>query len=118
MIKRSKIVASILGTAAMLASTVALAGEIKGPPPPLDSLPGPPGTRISNGESICSFSGLNDTPGGFGTPGSLGYDPGGIAQSYGYFMAQFGLFDPSDPADRDNLPGTSCNPTIGPRLPH
>src|SRR4051794_23723564 len=114
MIKRSSIFAASLGAAAMLASTVALAGEIKGPPPSTNQ-PSPPGTRISNGVSICSFSGLNDTPDGI-----PGIDPGGIAQSYGYFMAQYGIFDPSDPDkfDSGTFPGENCNPNRGPRLSH
>ena len=43
-----------------------------------------------------------------------GYDPGGIAQSYGYFHSQ-GLYDPSDPAERDTFafPGFGCNPNYG-----
>lgn len=112
MTKRSTILASIIGTAAMLASTVAAAGEIKGPPP-TSNQPSPPGTRISNGASICSFSGLNDTPDGI-----PGIDPGGIVQSYGYFMAQFGLFDPSAPDkfSSGTFPGENCNPNRGPRL--
>jgi hypothetical protein len=113
MIKRFAILAASVATAAMLASSVALAGEITGPPP-TDNSRNTPG-RISNGESICSFSGLNDTP--LGIPG---IDPGGIVQSYGFFLAQFGLFDPSDPAERAsfNFPGTGCNPNEGVRLPH
>jgi hypothetical protein len=99
--------------AGLLAAPV-LAGEITGPPP-TSNVPSPPGTRISNGVSICSFSGLNDTPDGI-----PGIDPGGIAQSYGYFMAQFGLFDPSDPDkfSSGSFPGENCNPNRGPRLPH
>ena len=90
------------------------AGEITGPPP-TGNVPSPPGSRISNGVSICSFSGLNDTPDGI-----PGIDPGGIAQSYGYFMAQYGLFDPSDPGKftSGTFPGENCNPNRGPRLPH
>jgi hypothetical protein len=97
----------------VLASTAAYAGEITGPPP-VDNSKGGPG-RISNGVSICSFSGLNDTP--LGIPG---VDPGGQVQSYGYFLSQFGLFDPSDPEQRAsfNFPGTGCNPNQGVRLPH
>ena len=114
MIKRSRIVALALGAAALAGSTVALAGEITGPPP-TSNQPSPPGTRISNGASICSFSGLNDTPDGI-----PGIDPGGIVQSYGYFMAQFGIFDPSDPGKfaSGTFPGENCNPNRGPRLPH
>ena len=95
----------------LLGSTTALAGEIKGPPPGTN-VPSPPGTSISNGNSRCSFSGLNDTPNGAGAPGSAEYDPGGMVQSYGYFMAQFGIFDPSDPDERAGFafPGEGCNP--------
>jgi hypothetical protein len=97
----------------LIASPV-LAGEITGPPP-TGNVPSPPGSRISNGVSICSFSGLNDTPDGI-----PGIDPGGIAQSYGYFMAQFGLFDPSDvdKFESGTFPGENCNPNRGPRLAH
>jgi hypothetical protein len=97
------------GAALLAGSTIAMAGEIKGPPPG-SNLPDAP--RLSNGASWCSFSGLNDTPEGQGMPGQPEYDPGGIAQSYGYFHSQ-GLFDPSDPAQRDQFafPGTGCNPT-------
>jgi hypothetical protein len=92
---------------------VTTAGEITGPPP-TDNGGNTPG-RISNGVSICSFSGLNDTP--LGVPGS---DPGGQVQSFGYFMSQYGLYDPSDPAERASFefPGTGCNPNQGVRLPH
>jgi hypothetical protein len=118
MTKRFKLRSISLAAAALICSTVATAGEITGPPPPPGSLPGPPGTRISNGASVCSFSGLNDTPSGFGTPGTPTYDPGGIAQSYGYFLAQYGLFDPSDPDKftSGTFPGENCNPNRGPRL--
>jgi hypothetical protein len=114
MIKRSPIAALLLGAAALAGSSIALAGEITGPPPSSNQ-PSPPGTRISNGVSICSFSGLNDTPDGI-----PGIDPGGIAQSYGYFMAQYGIFDPSDPDkfSSGTFPGENCNPNRGPRLPH
>jgi hypothetical protein len=95
----------------LAASTIAIAGEITGPPPSTNQ-PSPPGTSISNGNSRCSFSGLNDTPEGQGLPGTPEYDPGGQVQSYGYFMSQFGLFDPSDPAQRAGFafPGEGCNP--------
>ena len=112
MIKRSHICVLAFGAAAIAVSSVASAGEITGPPPSSNQ-PSPPGTRISNGTSICSFSGLNDTP-----QGIPGIDPGGIAQSYGYFMAQFGIFDPSDPDKfgSGTFPGENCNPNRGPRL--
>lgn len=113
MIRHSSILAASVGVAALLSATTALAGEIKGPPPTNNSQD--TSGRISNGVSICSFSGLNDTP--LGIPG---IDPGGQVQSYGYFMAKFGLFDPSDPAERASFdfPGTGCNPNQGVRLPH
>ena len=96
----------------LLGSTAALAGEITGPPPPTN-VPSDPNTSISNGNSRCSFSGLNDTPQGAGRPGTPEYDPGGMVQSYGYFMSQFGLFDPSEPFFREifAFPAQGCNPT-------
>jgi len=97
-------------SASLIAAPV-FAGEIHGPPP-TGNIPSPPGTSISNGNSLCSFSGLNDTPNGQGTPGSPEYDPGGQVQSFGAFMAQYGLYDPSDPAQRDSFafPAQGCNP--------
>ena len=114
MIKRFRISSLVLGAVALVGSSAAWCGEIKGPPPSSNQ-PSPIGTRISNGVSICSFSGLNDTP-----EGIPGVDPGGIAQSYGYFMAQFGIFDPSDPDkfESGSFPGENCNPNRGPRLSH
>lgn len=98
----------------LLASSAALAGEITGPPP-IGNGQDTPGT-VSNGDSFCSYSGLNDTPAGVNSPGSP-YDPGGQVQSYGYFMSQFGLYDPSDASQRESFafPGMGCNPhrTIG-----
>lgn len=87
----------------------ASAGEITGPPPGSNLPDSPP---ISNGNSRCSFSGLNDTPEGQGMPGDPEYDPGGITQSYGSFLTE-GLFDPSDPAQRQGFafPANGCNPT-------
>lgn len=95
-----------LAIALIIGSTAAIAGEITGPPP-VGNDPAP-GTSISNGNSRCSFSGLNDTPDGFPPAG----DPGGIAQSYGYFMGQFGIYDSSDPDQRASFlfPGQGCNP--------
>ena len=84
---------AILIGAAIIAAPV-FAGEIKGPPP-TGNVPSPPNSSISNGNSLCSFSGLNDTPDGLPN-----VDPGGQVQSFGYFMSQFGLYDPSDPAQR------------------
>jgi hypothetical protein len=105
---------STIAAGLMLVASAASAGEIKGPPPQ-SNLP-PHSGPISNGNSFCSFSGLNDTPEGLPPvldengnviePG----DPGGQVQSYGYFMAKFDAFDPSDPAQRDsfNFPGSGC----------
>ena len=100
-----------IAIALLIGSTSATAGEIKGPPPTGNQNPAP-GTSISNGNSLCSFSGLNDTPDSLGQPGSPEYDPGGRVQSFGYFMAQFGLYDPSDPSDRAGFafPAQGCNP--------
>ena len=100
-----------LAAGLLIASTGAMAGEIKGPPPTENDPGTEPGTRISNGNSRCSFSGLNDTP--EGAP-QLG-DPGGIVQSYGYFHAHPGDLDPSDPSDPDDragfaFPAQGCNP--------
>jgi len=108
-----KFIHGAFATALLASSTLVFAGEIKGPPPSHNTT-SDPGTRISNGNSFCSFSGLNDTPDGVGEPGDPEYDPGGIAQSYGYFHSQ-GLFDPSDPAQRDSFafPGFGCNPNYG-----
>ena len=53
-----------LAIALTIASTAAFAGEITGPPP-AGNLSPVPGTTISNGNSLCSFSGLTDTPDGF-----------------------------------------------------
>ena len=98
--------AFVVGT--LLIVSPAIAGEIKGPPP-TGNVPSPPGTRISNGNSLCSYSGLNDTPDGIPN-----IDPGGQVQSFGYFMSQFGLYDPSDPDDRAAFafPANGCNPTV------
>ena len=101
---------SAIAIAFLVGSTAALAGEIKGPPP-TTNVPSNPNTSISNGNSLCSFSGLNDTP------DSAPMDPGGQVQSYGYFMAQFGIYDPSQefgPTGRDSFlfPANGCNPTV------
>ena len=101
---------SAIAIAFLVGSTVAIAGEIKGPPPTgnYDNTPG----TVSNGNSLCSYSGLNDTPQGLPP-----MDPGGQVQSYGYFMAQFGIYDPSEefgPTGRSSslFPANGCNPTV------
>ncbi|HET7316781.1 MAG TPA: hypothetical protein VFI88_05090 [Sphingomicrobium sp.] len=99
-----KLLYSAVAASFVLSSSVAVAGEIKGPPPE-SNLP-PHQGPISNGKSLCDFSGLNETP-----EGLFPEDPGGMVQSYGYFMSHFDAFDPSDPAERagPTFPGTSCN---------
>ncbi|WP_155265061.1 hypothetical protein [Sphingomonas segetis] len=72
-----------------------------------------------NGNSLCAYSGLNDTPDGLYLPIGPGgalveIDPGGPVQSYGYFKSHFDDFlsSPSDPAARSSpaFPATGCNP--------
>jgi hypothetical protein len=106
MIKPISIFTATAGVVAMLATTAAVAGEIKGPPPN-GNYENTPGT-ISNGNSRCSYSGLNDTPDGI-----PGVDPGGQVQSFGYFMAQRNApYDPSSSTYRSGFafPGEGCNP--------
>jgi hypothetical protein len=92
-------------------STIAIAGEIKGPPPS-GNLPDAP--RLSNGNSACSFSGLNDTPDGQGQPGDPEYDPGGQTQSFGSFFGSSGFpVSGLDPQTDFLSPGFGCNPTRG-----
>lgn len=98
---------------AFAAISPAVAGEITGNG---TSLKNPDGTL--NGNSLCAFSGRNDTPGGLSLPIGPGgtlvqIDPGGDVQSFGYFHSQFDFTgDPSDPDTRDGrgFPGFDCNP--------
>jgi hypothetical protein len=99
-----------IGSAALALSTAAGAGEVKGPPPTGNHT----GEPIDvHGNSICAFSGLNDTPEGEPEEG----DPGGLTQSFGSFLASRG-FDVSslDPREDFRSPGYACNPTRGPSL--
>jgi len=82
-----------------VSATSAIASEITGSGKPVDV----------NGRSECAFSGLNDTP-----DGDIN-DPGGIAQSYGYFAGYWDLWDAQDfDPDTDFLiPGFACNPNRG-----
>jgi hypothetical protein len=102
--------ASALAIASALAAgSPASAGEITGNGKDL----------TIHANSLCAYSGINDTPDGLWLPIGPGgalveVDPGGLVQSYGYFMAQqdFGA-NPSDPAVRDlpyGFPATGCNP--------
>lgn len=93
-------------TALAMASPV-IAGEIKGPPPTsnytADELE-------IHSRSICAFSGLNDSPDGDPNVG----DPGGIAQSFGYFFGKRGFpVSNLDPRSDFLSPGFSCNPNRG-----
>jgi hypothetical protein len=93
----------------LMAISPAIAGEITGN-----------GKDITiNANSLCVYSGINDTPDGLWLPIGPGgalvqVDPGGQVQSYGYFMAQMDFIpSPSDPAARDSargFPGLGCNP--------
>ena len=102
--------AGVLTVALAVASaSPASAGEITGN-----------GKRLEiNGNSLCAYSGQNDTPNGLALPigpgGSLVViDPGGNVQSYGYFMSHFEDFlpHPNDPDVREvfAFPGVGCNP--------
>jgi hypothetical protein len=94
---------SIVALVALAAdSTPTSAGEITGS-----------GKDITiNGRSECAFSGRNDTP-----EGIPGVDPGGIAQSYGYFGGYWDLWDPQDADPQVDgfppIPGYACNPNRG-----
>lgn len=52
-------------------------------------------------KSICSFSGLNDTP-------NAEYPEGGRVQSFGQ-LVRSGAIDPTDKANQER-PGVLCNP--------
>ena len=71
-----------------------------------------------NSRSICAFSGYNDTPEGQFFPGHPEYDPGGIAQSFGFFGGFWDLWDAEDldPHEVFLSPGFACNPNRGPDL--
>lgn len=71
-----------------------------------------------HGNSLCAYSGLNDTPNGLWLPIGPGgalvqIDPGGDVQSYGYFKSHFDFVaSPSEEAARNAFafPGVGCNP--------
>jgi len=87
------------GMFAVAAASPAFAGEITGNGNPIDI----------NARSECAFSGYNDTPDG--DP----MDPGGVAQSYGYFGGYWDLWDAEDFDPRTDflIPGFACNPNRG-----
>ena len=62
-----------------------------------------PGTRVSNGNSWCSYSGQNDYPDGSQS------GPAGRTQNYGQDV-KLGLLDPSTLKGDGLSPGTACNP--------
>jgi hypothetical protein len=106
MFRRSPILGACLA-GAMVASTPAIAGEIKGPPPAANYTGQP---LDINSRSICAFSGLNDSP--LGDP-NFG-DPGGITQSFGSFFGSSGYpVSQLDPRNDYLSPGFACNPTRG-----
>lgn len=93
---------ALMTAALVAAATPASGGEITGNGKDIEI----------NGRSECAFSGLNDTP-----EGVPGIDPGGTAQSYGYFGGYWDLWDAED-ADPHApgfppIPGYSCNPNRG-----
>src|SRR5215211_6941575 len=98
---------SALATSALLLSTTAIAGEIKGPPPSTNYTA--PELDI-HARSFCVFSGLNDSPLGDPSQG----DPGGITQSFGSFIASAGVpVSELDPQTTFGMPGFGCNPNRG-----
>ena len=113
-IARGGSAAALALAVAFLGISPAVAGEITGNG---TSLKNEDGTL--NGNSLCAYSGINDTPNGLilpiGPGGSLVMvDPGGDVQSFGYFLSQFGFVgDPSDPATRSGFgfPAVGCNPS-------
>ena len=99
----------LLVACAIVTATPAISGEITGNGKDIDI----------NGNSLCAYSGINDTPDGLALPIGPGgalvvIDPGGHVQSYGYFKSHGGDFlqSPSDPDARDvfAFPGVGCNP--------
>ena len=96
-----------LAASALLFSTSAIAGEIKGPPPSTNYTA--PELDI-HARSFCVFSGLNDSPLGDPDQG----DPGGITQSFGSFIASSGApVNELDPQTTFGMPGFGCNPNRG-----
>jgi hypothetical protein len=70
------------------------------------------GTRVSNGNSWCSYSGQNDHPEGTPEEG-----PGGRTQNWGQTSQPGSAIDPSQLKGGNPSPGTACNknkPGAGP----
>ena len=108
MLSRIKYFGLAAAALAATAATPAAAGEITGNGKDIDI----------NSRSICAFSGRNDTPEGQFSSGHPEYDPGGVAQSFGYFGGYWDLWDAQDldPHVVFRSPGFACNPNRGPDL--
>jgi hypothetical protein len=100
--------AALTAALAVAGMSPAFAGEVTGNGKDIDM----------HANSLCAFSGQNDTPNGLWLPIGPGgalvqVDPGGQVQSYGYFKAQMDFGGPSsDPAVKSgfSFPGNGCNP--------
>jgi hypothetical protein len=112
--KKISMLVVALGLSAVAGLPAAQAGEITGNGKSLKNADG-----TLNGNSLCAFSGRNDTPNGLILPIGPGgalvvVDPGGDVQSFGYFHSHSDGFigDPSDPATRSGFafPAVGCNP--------
>lgn len=99
--------AMAFGAVALIVSTTASAGEIKGPPPTSNYT----ADQIEiHSRSACAFSGLNDSP--LGDPSVS--DPGGRTQSFGSFFGRSGFpVSGLDPRADFLSPGFGCNPNRG-----
>ena len=108
MLSTIKLQGGLLALALVAAATPAAAGEITGNDKDINM----------HSRSICAFSGQNDTPNGQFEPGHPEYDPGGRAQSPGYFGGYWDLWDMDelDPHEDFLNPGFACNPNRGPSL--
>ena len=122
--KRSLLALAIATLAAAvvagLGTSVAFAGESTGncgATQPVDAFKGSdtaaanckgplaePGTRVSNGNSWCSYSGQNDYPDGSAS------GPPGRTQSYGQDVSGGFVPPPSTSKGDFPSPGTACNP--------
>ena len=108
MTKSIKCGRALMALALASVATPSVAGEITGSGKVIDI----------NSSSVCAFSGYNDTPDGQFEPGHPEYDPGGVAQSFGYFGGYWDLWDAEDLDPREVFlsPGFACNPNRGPNL--
>jgi hypothetical protein len=93
-VKKSMLTLAVCGALTALGAAPALAGEVTGSGVRSDQ---------NQGNSWCSFSGLNDDPGA-PLDGSGENGPGGTSQSFGQ-ENKLGISDP-----HTGNPGTACNP--------